>query len=76
MFIVCEGARDCVMKLTPNGAVLHKIPLPDHMKTTASAFSRVTLLMEVCVTTESALSKYDNPLPKIFIIVIDIYFYA
>ncbi|XP_051721391.1 DENN domain-containing protein 3 [Ctenopharyngodon idella] len=40
------GARDCVMKLTPNGAVLHKIPLPDHMKTTASAFSRVTLLME------------------------------
>ncbi|XP_048008141.1 DENN domain-containing protein 3 isoform X1 [Megalobrama amblycephala] len=40
------GARDCVMKLTLNGAVLHKISLPDHMKTTASAFSRVTLLME------------------------------
>ncbi|XP_039536036.1 DENN domain-containing protein 3 isoform X2 [Pimephales promelas] len=40
------GARDCVMKLRPNGALLCKISLPDNMKTTASAFSRVVLLME------------------------------
>ncbi|XP_077071734.1 DENN domain-containing protein 3 [Siphateles boraxobius] len=40
------GARDCVMKLRPNGTLLRKISLPDNMKTTASAFSRVALLME------------------------------
>ncbi|KAL1259647.1 hypothetical protein QQF64_010224 [Cirrhinus molitorella] len=38
------GARDCVMKLSPSGALLCKISLPDDVKTTF--FSRVTLLME------------------------------
>uniref|UniRef100_A0A671LJ07 DENN domain-containing protein 3-like n=1 Tax=Sinocyclocheilus anshuiensis TaxID=1608454 RepID=A0A671LJ07_9TELE len=38
------GARDCVMKLSPRGALLCKISLPDDVKTTS--FSRVTLLME------------------------------
>ncbi len=47
MFVVCEGARDCVMKLSPNGDLLFKISLPDEVKTTS--FSRVTLLMEVCI---------------------------
>lgn len=38
------GARDCVMKLSPSGALLCKICLPDEVKTTS--FSRVTLLIE------------------------------
>ncbi|KTF80316.1 hypothetical protein cypCar_00018856 [Cyprinus carpio] len=38
------GARDCVMKLSPSGALLCKISLPDEVK--ATSFSRVALLME------------------------------
>ncbi|XP_016363412.1 DENN domain-containing protein 3 isoform X2 [Sinocyclocheilus anshuiensis] len=38
------GARDCVMKLSPSGALLCKISLPGEVKTTS--FSRVALLME------------------------------
>ncbi|XP_051574526.1 DENN domain-containing protein 3 isoform X2 [Myxocyprinus asiaticus] len=40
------GARDCVMELKQNGDVLRKISLLDDVKSTATAFNRVTLLME------------------------------
>ncbi|XP_067304595.1 DENN domain-containing protein 3 isoform X2 [Pseudorasbora parva] len=40
------GATDCVMELRLNGALLRRISLPDDIKNNASAFSKVTLLME------------------------------